>query len=136
MTKQKTYRVEPTKPYDGPHEVYRDHHERYPFQILDEVDHSWGTFASREMAEKKIAYMEWEDALPVGKRGSRWLTEVRTVHSRALNALKYVKDPDALDAEDREIHDALLAVGEALDRWKKTGRAPKYPGDNDIRWWA
>lgn len=106
--------------------------------------------AGDQNAQAVCEYMEWYDALPVEQRSSRWLTEIRTVHSRAVDAIRrlvkkengdYVHPHDwtedqlnaavsALTEEDRDIVVNLHFVATFL-RWaERTGRPPKYPGGN------
>lgn len=99
-------------------------------------------------AQARCNYLEWYDALPVGQRVGGWLSEIRTVHSRAIDAIRrlvkdehgnYVHPYDWTEdqfqeatsqgsEEDGQIVRHLYFVAEFL-RWaEKTGRPPKYPG--------
>ena len=125
-----TWREEPAEGRRSAHIVYTDELGRdfMPWQM--QSPRPW-----RAMTPDQVcAYNEWYDALPPGQRTSGMLQEARTVGSRAANALSYVRKADlAPDAryytsEELKIIYDLQVVVALLERWKKTGKTPKWEG--------
>jgi hypothetical protein len=144
------FKIVPTEPrglirYNNGSTRECDYHERFPFSIVDQFGalgaayedypHSYQTLEEAEAAKAKS---EWYVTLPVGRRKSHFLTEVRTVLSRAdtcvaraegyLSRCNEEGKETGWSNEDREILEALEKVSSLLSRWERTGPTPKYPG--------
>ena len=86
---------------------------------------------SMQEAYDRIAFIEWEDTLPVGLRSNWLLSNVRSVRSKAETSIADFKgsfNSKTLTAEEQQQMSDLEEVVRILDKWKRTGKTPKYTG--------